>query len=54
MKDPSATRRLEPPTLEQFKQFVSKIIAVPKGEIDREEKAYRKKRLIKKIKQPSS
>lgn len=48
MKDPSPTRRLEPPTLEQFKQFVRKVILVPKTEIDKEEEAYRKKRTERK------
>ena len=47
MKDPE-TRRLEPPSMEQFKAFVRKIIAVPKKEIDKKEAAYQKKRQLQK------
>ncbi len=44
MKDPSPTRQLEPPTVEQFRAFVRKIVSVPKIEIENEEKTYRQKR----------
>ena len=50
MKEPIPTRRIEPPTLEQFKQFVRKVITVPKAEIDKEEKAYKRKRSLQKQK----
>jgi hypothetical protein len=50
MKDPSATRGLDPPTLEQFRVFVRKIVSVPKAEIDKEEAEYRKRRKTEKRK----
>lgn len=50
MKDPSPTRRLEPPTLEQFRAFVKKIVSVPKSEVDKEEKIYQHRRVIEKQK----
>jgi len=43
MKDPE-TRRLTPPSLQQFREFVRKIISVPKAEIDKEEKTHRQRR----------
>jgi len=50
MKDPSPTRRLEPPTLEQFRAFVRKIVSVPKVDIEKEEAEYREKRKAEKEK----
>jgi hypothetical protein len=44
MKKSPPTRRLEPPTLEQFRAFVKKVVAVPKSEVDEEERAYRQQR----------
>jgi hypothetical protein len=48
MKETEPTRGLTPPTLEQFRGFVKKIISVPKTEIDKKEAEYRKKRNAKK------
>lgn len=50
MKDPSPTRRLAPPTLEQFKQFVRKVISVSKSEIEKQEKVYKQERKLQKQK----
>jgi hypothetical protein len=50
MKDPSATRGLDPPTMEQFRTFVGKIVSVPKADIDKEEAKYRKRRKAEKRK----
>jgi hypothetical protein len=49
MKD-SEARRLKPPTLEHFKEFVRRVIAVPKKELDQEEAAYRRRRKAEKRK----
>lgn len=43
MKEPN-DRRLSPPTMEQFKEFVRKVIAVPKKEIDKRESEYKRRR----------
>jgi len=49
MKESGPTRQLSPPPLEKFREFVGKIIAVPKAEVDKQEAAYhRQKRKAKK------
>mgnify|MGYP003394470823 CR=1 len=53
MKKPSLARRLEPPTLGQFKEFVREIISVPKTEIDKTEEKYQKERKIQKQMRPA-
>jgi hypothetical protein len=50
MKESPPTRRLEPPTLEQFRAFVGKVIVIPKADIDKEEARYRQKRMAEKRK----
>jgi hypothetical protein len=50
MKDLSATRQLEPPTLEQFRAFVKKIVSVPKAELEKAEKTYKQRRKMQKRK----
>jgi hypothetical protein len=47
MKEPE-TRRLQPPTMGQFKEFVRKVIAVPKKDIEKQEKLYQQQRAKKK------
>lgn len=53
MKETTSDRRLEPPTMEEFKAFVRKIVSVPKKEIDKKEEDYRKRRKTKR-ENPSS